>query len=61
MRGPTQLVGGLKRLGLDAAQYAERRAEFADLRHATVAQAGHMLHHDQPVAVARLIEEFLRT
>jgi pimeloyl-ACP methyl ester carboxylesterase len=28
--------------------------------HATVADAGHMLHHDQPEAVARLIEDFLR-
>jgi pimeloyl-ACP methyl ester carboxylesterase len=24
-----------------------------------VPQAGHMLHHDQPEAVARLVEEFL--
>ena len=49
----------LERLGLDAAQYAERRAQFADLRHATLARAGHMLHHDQPEALATLIEEFL--
>ena len=25
-----------------------------------VAAAGHMVHHDQPAAVARLLEEFLR-
>jgi len=25
-----------------------------------VADAGHMLHHDQPEAVARLIRDFLR-
>lgn len=49
----------LARLKLDAAQHAERRAAFADLRHVTVRDAGHMLHHDQPQAVARLIEEFL--
>jgi pimeloyl-ACP methyl ester carboxylesterase len=49
----------LKRLGLDADQHAERRAAFRDLRHATVRDAGHMLHHDQPAAVARLIEAFL--
>jgi pimeloyl-ACP methyl ester carboxylesterase len=49
----------LKRLGLDEAQYAERRAEFANLRHAKVERAGHMLHHDQPQAVAQLIDEFL--
>jgi pimeloyl-ACP methyl ester carboxylesterase len=54
-------TAALKRLGLDDAEYAERRAQFAHLRYATVAQAGHMLHHDQPAAVARLIEEFLRT
>ena len=28
--------------------------------HVTVPDAGHMLHHDQPEAVARLVEEFLR-
>lgn len=50
----------LKRIGLDAAQHAERRAAFADLRYVTVEGAGHMLHHDQPEAVARLLEEFLR-
>ena len=66
VRAPVLWIDGaetaaLKRLRLDAAQYAERRAEFANLRYATVADCGHMLHHDQPVAVARLIEEFLRT
>jgi len=49
----------LGRLRLDAAQHAERRAAFADLRYATVRDAGHMLHHDQPDAVARLIEAFV--
>src|SRR4051812_16671485 len=49
----------LKRMKMDAAQQAERRAAFRQLRHATVQNAGHMLHHDQPEAVARLIEEFL--
>ena len=49
----------LKRIGLSAEQYAERRAAFGDLRHATVRAAGHMLHHDQPEEVARLVEEFL--
>jgi len=48
-----------QRIGLDAAQLAERRAVFRSLRHASVAEAGHMLHHDQPRAVAKLIEEFL--
>jgi pimeloyl-ACP methyl ester carboxylesterase len=49
----------LKRLGLNEAQHAERRAAFSNLRHVTVRDAGHMLHHDQPEEVARLIEAFL--
>ena len=49
----------VKRIGLSAAQHEERRAAFRNLRYATIADAGHMLHHDQPEAVARLIEEFL--
>jgi pimeloyl-ACP methyl ester carboxylesterase len=49
----------LKRVGLSAEQYAERRAAFRSLRYVTVQGAGHMLHHDQPWEVARLIEEFL--
>jgi pimeloyl-ACP methyl ester carboxylesterase len=49
----------LKRIGIDDAHYAERRAAFANLRYVTVPQAGHMLHHDQPQAVAALIEAFL--
>jgi pimeloyl-ACP methyl ester carboxylesterase len=51
----------LKRVGLSEAQYAERRAAFRDLRYATVANAGHMLHHDQPGRVAQLVEDFLST
>jgi pimeloyl-ACP methyl ester carboxylesterase len=49
----------LKRVGLDAAAHAERKAAFRTLRHVTVSGSGHMLHHDQPEAVARLLEEFL--
>ena len=49
----------LKRLALDERQHAERRGAFANLRHVTVRDAGHMLHHDQPGQVARLIEDFL--
>ena len=49
----------LRRLGLDEKQYAERRAAFRNLRYVTVPEAGHMLHHDQPERLARLIEEFL--
>jgi pimeloyl-ACP methyl ester carboxylesterase len=49
----------LKRLGLDAAQHAERRAAFRNLKYVTIQDAGHMLHHDQPAAVAAAIEDFL--
>lgn len=50
----------LGRLKLTPEQHAERRAAFRNLRHVTVPEAGHMLHHDQPGRVARLIDEFLR-
>jgi pimeloyl-ACP methyl ester carboxylesterase len=49
----------LTRMGLTAEEHASRRAAFANLRYETIADAGHMLHHDQPEKVARLIEEFL--
>jgi pimeloyl-ACP methyl ester carboxylesterase len=49
----------LKRIGIDAEQYAERRAAISNLRHVTIPEAGHMLHHDQPEALASRIEEFL--
>jgi pimeloyl-ACP methyl ester carboxylesterase len=44
---------------LSAAELAERRGAFANLKQHTVADAGHMLHHDQPEQLARLIEAFL--
>jgi pimeloyl-ACP methyl ester carboxylesterase len=44
---------------MDPAEQAERRGAFANLRHVTLPEAGHMLHHDQPEALARLIEDFL--
>jgi pimeloyl-ACP methyl ester carboxylesterase len=49
----------LKRLGLSETQHAERRSAFRNLQYVTVKEAGHMLHHDQPEEVARLIEAFL--
>lgn len=49
----------LRRLKLDAAQHAERRAAFRNLRQVTLAGAGHMLHHDQPEALAEAIEAFV--
>lgn len=48
-----------RRMKIPAEQLAERRAAFRHLRYATVVDAGHMLHHDQPERLARLIEEFL--
>lgn len=52
--------GTLKRMKLSAAEYAERRSAFKRLEYRTVTQSGHMLHHDQPEALARLIEGFLQ-
>ena len=49
----------LKRMKLTPEDLAARRAAFRDLRYHTVQDAGHMLHHDQPEEVARLIEAFL--
>ena len=47
------------RMRLSAADLTERRGAFRNLQHRTVADAGHMLHHDRPEEVARLIEAFL--
>lgn len=47
------------RMGLSADEQAARRAVFRTLRHVTVPDAGHMLHHDQPEAVAGLIRSFV--
>jgi len=49
----------LRRLGLSPAQQAERRSLFSNLTYAKVDDAGHMLHHDQPRELARLIEGFI--
>jgi len=40
-------------------QWAERKAAFRNLREAVIPGAGHMLHHDQPEALARVLEPFL--
>ncbi|MGE0311278.1 MAG: alpha/beta fold hydrolase [Lautropia sp.] len=40
------------------AEYRQRLTAIARLTEKEVADAGHMLHHDQPAAVARLVEEF---
>ena len=64
IRAPVLWVEGAdsetpSRLHLNENELAERRSAFRDLRVAKVPDAGHMLHHDQPQAVARLIEDFL--
>jgi pimeloyl-ACP methyl ester carboxylesterase len=41
------------------AEYHERLRTVPDARTALVQDAGHMLHHDQPVQLAQLIESFL--
>ena len=41
------------------AEYHERLRLIRDARSATIRDAGHMLHHDQPEQLARLIEEFI--
>ncbi len=39
-------------------EFKTRFAAFPDFREVLIAEAGHMLHHDQPEQVAMLIEEF---
>jgi len=41
------------------AEFHERLKSVPDCRIARVEDAGHMLHHDQPAQVARLIDDFL--
>jgi uncharacterized protein (DUF924 family)/pimeloyl-ACP methyl ester carboxylesterase len=41
-------------------QLAERKSAFRQFRDVTLADCGHMVHHDQPEKVAGLLEEFLR-
>ena len=52
-------MGGIWKGKFTKADYHERLKLVADCRIAVVQDAGHMLHHDQPEALARLLEEFL--
>ena len=58
------VVGGLSeiaaRFGTEGVADAFR-ALIPDLRVELLAGAGHMLHHEEPAAIARLIEDFLGT
>jgi len=49
----------LKWLGEGEGGLKARMAALPDCRMVTIADAGHMLHHDQPEAVAAAIESFL--
>jgi pimeloyl-ACP methyl ester carboxylesterase len=40
-------------------EFQQRIGHVPNLRRTVVQDAGHMMHHDQPEALARLIEEFL--
>jgi pimeloyl-ACP methyl ester carboxylesterase len=40
-------------------QFAERTGAFRNRHEIEIADAGHMMHHDQPVRLARIIEQFL--
>ena len=40
-------------------QLAERKGAYRDRREVELEDAGHMMHHDQPVKLARIIEDFL--
>ncbi|WP_295958934.1 alpha/beta hydrolase [Rhodoferax sp.] len=46
-------------LGYTLAEYHERLQSVPQATVAVVQDAGHMLHHDQPAALARLVEDFL--
>lgn len=52
-------LGGWWKGRYTLADYHERLKAVSDIRLGHVSEAGHMLHHDQPHQVARLIEEFL--
>ena len=41
-------------------EFHERLQSITDLRSVTIADAGHMVHHDQPLALAQHIEAFLQ-
>jgi pimeloyl-ACP methyl ester carboxylesterase len=46
-------------IGIDNALLDSYRACFRSLREETIAGASHMMHHDQPAALARSIEAFM--
>ncbi len=65
VRAPTLWVSGRESsamamyLGLGEEDFQARLACFPSLRHVTLDGTGHNIHHDQPEALAQLIEAFL--
>lgn len=49
----------MERMRINAGEHEARMACFRELSAHTIAEAGHMLHHDQPEQLADLIEAFL--
>lgn len=47
--------------GKDAPEYRRRIECFRDIKEVMLEDSGHNMHHDEPAAVARLIEEFMRS
>ena len=54
-RGPAR-----DRVRLTADEFAERLALFADIEHVELAEAGHMVHFDQPGRIGELVDGFLQ-
>jgi pimeloyl-ACP methyl ester carboxylesterase len=52
-------LGGWWKGKYTLAEYHQRLKSVSDVRLGRIQDAGHMLHHDQPAELARLIEEFL--
>ena len=50
----------IRRLRIDGPAYEARKRAFSNLTAHTLSDAGHMLHHDQPATLARIVEDFLR-
>ena len=54
-----KLSGMAARMKDSPAELAERRSAFRNRREIELEDAGHMMHHDQPERLARIIEAFL--
>jgi pimeloyl-ACP methyl ester carboxylesterase len=65
IKAPVLFVTGEKsevarRMAADTASAERPRTLLRDVTTACIADAGHMMHHERPAAVAELIEDFLR-